>query len=64
MDKQIPYALRFEFDAFMDAHNFGDLPDGAWFQCLEDAAQEFIDNHKLRGLDANDIAHEYVRSVE
>ena len=31
----------------MEAHDFDDLPDGAWFYCLEQAAQEFLNKYNL-----------------
>ncbi|MGL4641290.1 MAG: hypothetical protein ACRCVX_16385 [Shewanella sp.] len=47
------------FIAHMEAHNHEDLPDGAWFQCLEDAAEEFMKENKIKGC-ANSAAHEYL----
>jgi hypothetical protein len=43
----------------MDAHDNDDLPDGAWFQVLEDAAEQFMKDNKIRG-DANDATHQYL----
>ena len=62
-NKQIPANLMPEFTAYMDAHNDDELPDGAWFSVLEDAAERFIADKKLRGIDANDATHQYLWSV-
>ena len=63
MSKPIPKQLIPAFTAHMDAHNFDDLPDGAWFAVLEDAAQQFLDANKLRGCN-NDATHQYLRLKE
>lgn len=57
----IPVRLRAEFVGFMAAHDMDELPDGAWFAVLEDAAQTFIDQHKLRHACNNSAAHQYLR---
>jgi hypothetical protein len=44
----------------MNAADDDNMPTGAWFQMLEDAAHEFMRMHKLHG-DANDAAHQYIR---
>ncbi|MGV0128885.1 hypothetical protein [Burkholderia gladioli] len=56
----IPHHLRDEFLGWMAAHDFDDMPDGAWFATLETAAEQFIEQHGLRA-DANDAAHWYLR---
>ncbi|MDE2467782.1 MAG: hypothetical protein KGL35_03335 [Bradyrhizobium sp.] len=56
----IPDELYDEFDAYMEAHNNHDLPDGAWFQCLQDAAEKFIELHGIQGADALDATHQYL----
>lgn len=48
----------------MDAHDFDDLPDGAWFAVLEDAAQQFIDTNRLGKACNNSAAHQYLRLKE
>jgi hypothetical protein len=63
MSNPIPKKLLAEFVAYMDAHNDDDLPDGAWFCVLEDAAKYFMKTNKLRG-DRNDAAHQYLREKE
>ena len=60
----IPVRLRDEFKAYMEANDFYDLPDGAWFANLETAAQKFIDKHHLRFADNNSAAHQYLRMLE
>ena len=53
--------LREEFTKHMEAHDFDNLPDGAWFHCLEQAAQEFLNKHKLTKPCANTATHRYLR---
>lgn len=60
----IPVRLRADFKAHMEAHDFDDLSDGAWFATLETAAQQFIDKHRLRFADNNSAAHQYLRMQE
>lgn len=43
----------------MRLHDHEDLPDGAWFAMLEEAAQQFMDDHKLRGCN-NSAVHQYL----
>lgn len=59
-----PIPLRFieEFKSYMDAHDNDDLSDGAWFQMLEDAAQQFMNMYNIKGS-ANDAAHQYINSL-
>ena len=61
-NKPIPPALRQEFMAHMEAHDFDDMPDGAWFATLENAAQQFMDSHKLKGCN-NTAAHQYLSAA-
>lgn len=60
MSNPIPSHLVAEFRGRMESADDDDAPDGAWFQRLEDAARDFMREHKLRGC-ANDAAHQYVR---
>ena len=48
-----------EFIEWMRLHDHEDLPDGAWFAVLEDSAQQFMDDHKLKGCN-NSAAHQYL----
>ena len=53
-----------QWDAFvdcMDAADNDDLPDGAWFCVLEERAEKFLRDNRLRGC-ANDATHQWVRS--
>ena len=59
MSNPIPKHLMPEFVGHMEAHDFDDMPDGAWFATLESAAQQFMDQHKLKGCN-NDAAHQYL----
>lgn len=59
----IPVKLRERFKAHMDAHNNDDLPDGAWFAVLEDAAEEFFIKFRLQRGDPNSAAHQYLRML-
>ena len=61
--KNLPEDLIDEFMGFMAAHDNDDLPDGAWFQCLQDAAEFFIGLHHLKGFDENDLAHFYISKI-
>lgn len=60
----IPVRLRDQFRAHMDAFNNDDLPDGAWFGVLEEAAQQFIDRHRIKWACNNSAAHQYLRMLE
>lgn len=53
---------RKDFLGHMAAYDNDDLPDGAWFAVLEEAAEGFF---KERGLniDRNDGAHMYIQST-
>lgn len=57
----IPVRLRDKFVAHMDGAEIDDLPDGAYWQVMEEAAQGFIDRHHLRFADANTAAHQWFR---
>jgi hypothetical protein len=48
-----------EFLAALDAANDNDLPDGAWWHMLEDAADEFMREHHLRGC-RNSATHQWI----
>lgn len=65
MNGPIPQRLHDEFLVFMDEADQDDLPDGAWFAFLEEAAAEFMEQHGLRGC-PNSATHQWVqaRSVE
>ena len=56
MSCPIPQEHRDAFVAHMEAHDFDDLPDGAWFAVLVDAAREFMTYNSIKhGFDE---AHE------
>ncbi len=57
---QIAPALRETFMQYMAAHDDDDLPDGAWFATLEEAAGRFFEEHGLR-IDRNEGAHMYIK---
>lgn len=57
----IPVRLRDKFVAHMDAAEIDDLPDGAWQAVMEEAAQGFIDRHRLKFADANTSMHQWIR---
>jgi len=58
-EMKIPKHLREEFMSYMEAHDNDDLPDGAWFCVLENAGEQFLQEHKPKG-DGNDAAHLYL----
>lgn len=58
----IPQRLMPEFLAHMEAHDLEDLPDGAWFAVLTDAAEAFLRKHNLRG-DSNDAVFDYLETI-
>ena len=60
----IPVRLRDKFKSHMDANNFDEMPDGAWFFTLENAAEEFIERHHLKFADSNNAAHQYLRMLK
>ena len=59
--KQLSKDLQDELMGWMEAHDNDDLPDGAWFCMLEQAAEAFIKQHKLKGFHENDLAHLYIQ---
>ena len=61
MSKQLPKELQDEFMGWMEVYDHDDLPDGAWFATLEQAAEFFIGKHQLKGLHENDLAHFYIQ---
>jgi hypothetical protein len=61
MNNPIPREKFEEFKAVMNAADYDNLPDGAWFQVLEDTAKRFMKSNKLKGC-ANDATHQYIRS--
>lgn len=61
MPGKIPVRLRDEFVAAMDAADDDNLPDGAWFQKLEETAKRFIRRKKLQFIHANDAVHQWVK---
>lgn len=58
--KKFPEDLKDEFMGFMSANDHDDLPDGAWFHLLEQAAEEFIKKHKLKKFDSKYLAIFYI----
>lgn len=56
---EIPEHLYQEFMGFMGAHDNDELPDGAWWCTLEQAAEQFIAKHGLKA-DANSATHQYL----
>jgi hypothetical protein len=57
----IPKAHLDGFLAALDFADDDDLPDGAWFAVLEDAARSYMKRHKIRG-DANSAVHQWVEA--
>jgi len=66
MSHPIPTKLRPAFMAHMEAHDRDDLPDGAWFYELEQAAEFFMMAHELwqPWRCPNDAAHRYLKAKE
>lgn len=60
MSNPIPQKHLAEFIGFMEAHDFDEMSDGAWFATLETAAYQFMKEKKIRGCN-NDAAHQYLR---
>ena len=60
MSKPIPTELYAEFEGYMDYAFNTDLPDGGWFQMLQDDAQRFMEEHNLKGC-PNDAVHQFLR---
>lgn len=61
MSEPIPAKAMPEFVAHMDAHDFGDLSEGAWFAVLEEAAREFMKSRGICG-DHTSAVHQYLGS--
>jgi hypothetical protein len=63
MSHPVPVKLREKFTKHMEAHDFDDLPYGAWFHCLEQAAQEFLNKYNLTKPwhCANTATHRYLK---
>lgn len=55
----IPAALFPEFVGYMDSFDDDDLPDGAWFAVLEDAAAGFMAEKRIKGC-SNEATHQWV----
>ena len=60
MSRPIPERLLPEFLALLDAADNDDLPDGAWWAVLEEAAAKFLVDHKLSDDEACDAVHQWV----
>lgn len=56
----IPRKLHDEFVGYVSGADAGDAPDGAWWAMLENAAEQFLENHNLHG-DSNEAVHQYLR---
>ena len=52
-------AVKDEFMGFMQAFDNDDLPDGAWWCVLEEGAQKFLDEHKIK-YDSNSATHKFL----
>lgn len=61
MPGKVPVRLRDELVAALDSVINWDLPDGAWFQVLEDAAARFIKRKKLCWIRPYDAVTQYLR---
>lgn len=59
MGKKVTAAMLDEFVAFMGAFDNEDMPDGAWWQMLEDGAEAFFKRHGIKG-DPNSAVHQYL----
>lgn len=57
----IPKRLMNEFCAHMHANDMPDMPEGAWFSMLEEAADRFMTENNLRGC-RNDATHQYLNT--
>ena len=53
-----------EFIGWMELHDTPDAPDGAWFQMLCDAGEEWLIVHPEKGKDGNDMAHRYLNMTK
>lgn len=61
MSGPIPASKMPEFMAAMEAADNDDLPDGAWFAVLEEAAERVMRQHHIKG-DRNDAVHQWVQA--
>lgn len=61
MSGPIPADKVSEFVAFMECSDMDDMPDGAWFQILEDAAAAFMKQQGIKGC-SNSAVHQYLQS--
>ncbi len=52
-----------DFMAHMNTHDFDELPDGAWFGILEEAAEQFMGERKIRRGSSNDAVHQYMEEL-
>ena len=57
---QIPPELFAEFVGVMDAAGSQDDSDEMWMQLLQEAAEDFIDTHKIQGADAFKALDQYL----
>lgn len=48
---------------WLDAWNNDDLPDGAWWAVLEEGAEAYIKDRKLKKTDAFDLVHVYISLI-
>ena len=51
------------FVAYMRENDHDDLPDGAWFAVLEESAERFFKEQRIR-MCPNDGAHLYIQLSE
>jgi hypothetical protein len=61
MNKSSNYT-REDLTEFLYAFDIDDLPDGAWWAVLEEGAEAFIRERKLKSIDAIDLVHEYLEA--
>ncbi len=64
ISRSIPVGLRAKFHAWMEAHNIDSMSDGAWFYTLEQAGNQFCEDHNITYMDGNDCAHYYLKRRE
>lgn len=57
----IPEKLKAEFFAALDAADNDDLPDGAWFAVLEETAERFMRQHRIKGCE-NTAVHQWIQA--
>lgn len=56
----IPNKYKHEFIGYVTAYDDSSLPDGAWFQIIEDQCSELMFIHKIKG-NTNSAAHQLIR---